>query len=110
MIDFNLKQTRIPLLSFETFNMQSSKTRDCTVREIFMKQLLQIKLLTIEKVNAIVDRYPTAKKLYLAYEKCASEQERERLLNLPYGSTKRTIGLKLSKIIYQLFMSDIYQR
>ncbi|XP_053691949.1 crossover junction endonuclease MUS81 [Sabethes cyaneus] len=107
---FDLKQKRVPLLSFETFNMQSSKTRDCTVREIFMKQLLQIKLLTIEKVNAIVDRYPTAKKLYLAYEKCTSEQEKERLLNLPYGPTKRTIGLKLSTIIYQLFISDIYQR
>ncbi|XP_055544668.1 crossover junction endonuclease MUS81 [Wyeomyia smithii] len=106
--DFN--QQRVPLLQFEVFNTQSSKTRECTVREIFMKQLLQIKLLTIDKVNAIVERYPTPKKLYLAFEKCCSEQEKERLLNLPYGPTKRTIGLKLSAIIYQLFMNDVYQR
>ncbi|XP_058815642.1 crossover junction endonuclease MUS81-like [Topomyia yanbarensis] len=109
-MDFSLKQRTIPLISFEIFNKQSLKNRECTVREIFMKQLLQIKLLTIEKVNAIVERYPTAKRLYLAYEKCTSEEEKERMLNLPYGPAKRTIGLKLSKIIYQLFTSDVYQR
>ncbi|XP_058815639.1 crossover junction endonuclease MUS81-like [Topomyia yanbarensis] len=108
--DFSLKHRTIPLISFEIFNKQSLKNRECTVREIFMKQLLQIKLLTIEKVNAIVERYPTAKRLYLAYDKCTSEEEKERMLNLPYGPAKRTIGLKLSKIVYQLFTSDVYQR
>lgn len=108
--NFNLAQSTIPLLAFDTFNKQSSKTRPCTVKEIFMKQLLQIKLLTIEKVSAIVERYPTPRKLFLAFERCTSEAEKERLLNLPYGPAKRNIGLKLSKIVYQLFMSDVYQR
>ncbi|KAL1398780.1 hypothetical protein pipiens_008691 [Culex pipiens pipiens] len=108
--DFNLSHSTIPLIAFETFNKQSSKTRACTVKEIFMKQLLQVKLLTIEKVNAIVERYPTPRKLFLAFERCTSEAEKERLLNLPYGPAKRNIGLKLSKIVYQLFMSDVYQR
>uniref|UniRef100_A0A1Q3EWB5 Crossover junction endonuclease MUS81 n=1 Tax=Culex tarsalis TaxID=7177 RepID=A0A1Q3EWB5_CULTA len=108
--NFNLSQSTIPLLAFESFNKQSSKTRPCTVKEIFMKQLLQVKLLTIEKVNAIVERYPTPRKLFLAFERCTSEAEKERLLNLQYGPAKRNIGLKLSKIVYQLFMSDVYQR
>lgn len=108
--DFNLSQSTIPLIAFETFNKQSSKTRACTVKEVFMKQLLQVKLLTIEKVNAIVERYPTPRKLFLAFERCTSEAEKERLLNLPYGPAKRNIGLKLSKIVYQLFMSDVYLR
>lgn len=107
--DFNIKQGTIPLISYESFNKQSSKTRDCTVKDIFMKQLLQIKLLTIDKVNAIVDKYPTPKKLFLAYERCTSEEEKEKLLNIPYGTVKRTIGLKLSKTIYQLFMNNVYQ-
>lgn len=106
--EFDIQQRTIPLISFESFSKQSSKTGDSTVREIFMKQLLQIKLLTIDKANAIVDKYPTPKKLYLAYEKCTSEAEREKLLNLPYGPAKTMIGLKLSKTIYQLFMSDVY--
>ncbi|XP_062546352.1 crossover junction endonuclease MUS81 [Armigeres subalbatus] len=105
---FDIQQSTIPLISFESFSKQSSKTGDSTVREIFMKQLLQIKLLTIDKANAIVDKYPTPKKLYLAYEKCTSEAEKEKLLNLPYGPAKTMIGLKLSKTIYQLFMSDVY--
>ncbi|XP_065081309.1 crossover junction endonuclease MUS81 [Ochlerotatus camptorhynchus] len=107
--DFKLKQRTIPLISFESFNKQSSKTRDCSVKEIFIKQLLQIKLLTIEKVNVIVEKYPTPKKLFMAYERCTSEEEKENLLNLPYGPIKRTIGLKQSKIIYHLFMSDAYR-
>ncbi|XP_055594338.1 crossover junction endonuclease MUS81 [Uranotaenia lowii] len=108
--DFNLKQKTMPLLAFETFNRQSSKTRDCSVKEIFMKQLLQIKLLSIDKVNAIVERYPTPRRLYVAYEKLTSEEEREKLLNIPCGPARKTVGLKLSKIIYQLFRNDIYQR
>lgn len=106
---FNLNERTVPLLSFESFNKLSSKTRDCSIKEIFMKQLLQIKLLTIEKVNAIVVKYPTPKKLFMAYERCTSEEEKESLLNLSYGPLKRTIGLKLSKIIYHLFMSDTYR-
>ncbi|ETN65691.1 crossover junction endonuclease MUS81 [Anopheles darlingi] len=105
---FNISDQTVPLLSFEYFYKQSSKTRDCSVRDVFIKQLLQIKLLTIEKVNAIVERYPTPQSLRRAYDRCPSETERKRMLNLTYGPTKRTIGDKLSTIIYQLFASDRY--
>uniref|UniRef100_A0A2M4AM89 Crossover junction endonuclease MUS81 n=1 Tax=Anopheles triannulatus TaxID=58253 RepID=A0A2M4AM89_9DIPT len=105
---FNISDQTVPLLSFEYFYKQSSKTRDCSVRDVFIKQLLQIKLLTIEKVNAIVERYPTPQSLRRAYDRCPSETERQRMLNIPYGPTKRTIGDKLSTIIYQLFASDRY--
>lgn len=105
---FNIRQSTIPLLSFESFNKQSSKTGDSTVKEVFMKQLLQIKFLSIDKVNAIVNKYPTPMALFLAFENCTSVEEKEKLLNIPYGPTKATIGLKMSKIICQLFMSDVY--
>nr|XP_029729397.1 crossover junction endonuclease MUS81-like [Aedes albopictus] len=107
--EFNLNQRTVPLISFVSFNKESSKTADCSVREVFIKQLLQIKLLAIDKANAIVDKYPTPKELILAYERCTSEEEREKLLNISYGPMRRTIGLKLSKTVYQLFMSDVYQ-
>uniref|UniRef100_A0A6E8VXY2 Crossover junction endonuclease MUS81 n=1 Tax=Anopheles coluzzii TaxID=1518534 RepID=A0A6E8VXY2_ANOCL len=106
--EYRFSSQTVPLLSFEYFYKQSSKTRDTTVRDTFMKQLLQIKLLTIEKINAIVEKYPTPQSLFRAYERCPSETERQHLLNLPYGPTKRTIGDKLSKIIYQLMMSERY--
>ncbi|XP_053673513.1 crossover junction endonuclease MUS81 [Anopheles nili] len=99
----------VPLFSFAYFYKQSSKTRDSTVRDIFMKQLLQIKLLTIEKVNAIVEKYPTPQCLFRAYERCPSEEERQRMLNIPYGPTNRMIGEKLSKIIYHLMMDERYK-
>lgn len=105
---FRFSSQTIPLLAFDHFYKQSSKTRDSTVRDVFMKQLLQIKLLTIEKVNAIVAKYPTPQCLYRAYERCPSETERQRMLNLPYGPTNRMIGEKLSKVIYQLMMGERY--
>uniref|UniRef100_A0A182M6B1 Crossover junction endonuclease MUS81 n=1 Tax=Anopheles culicifacies TaxID=139723 RepID=A0A182M6B1_9DIPT len=98
----------IPLLAFDYFYKQSSKTRFCSVREVFMKQLMQIKMLTIEKVNAIVEKYPTPQSLFRAYERCPSEAERQRMLNLPYGPTKRMVGEKLSKVIYHLMLSKQY--
>ncbi|XP_049281651.1 crossover junction endonuclease MUS81 [Anopheles funestus] len=105
---FEFSSTTIPLLLFDYFYKQSSKTRDCTVRDIFMKQLLQIKLLTIEKVNTIVEKYPTPQCLFRAYEQCNSETERHRMLNLPYGPMKRMIGEKLSKIVYNTLMCERY--
>ncbi|XP_052864298.1 crossover junction endonuclease MUS81 [Anopheles cruzii] len=105
---YPISGSTVALLSFEHFYKQSSKTRNCTVRDVFIRQLLQIKLLTIEKVNAIVERYPTPQSLRRAYDCCPSESERQRMLNLPYGPTKRTIGDKLSAIIYHLFTSDRY--
>ncbi|XP_058166759.1 crossover junction endonuclease MUS81 [Anopheles ziemanni] len=105
---FPLSSHAVPLLSFDHFYKQSSKTRDCTVREVFMKQLLQIKLLTIEKVNAIVGKYPTPQSLFRAYERCPSETERQRMLDLPFGPTNRTVGEKLSKVVYHLMMNDRY--
>uniref|UniRef100_A0A182IYC0 Crossover junction endonuclease MUS81 n=1 Tax=Anopheles atroparvus TaxID=41427 RepID=A0A182IYC0_ANOAO len=105
---FSFTSQTVPLLSFEHFYKQSSKTRDCSVQDVFMKQLLQIKLLTIEKVNAIVAKYPTPQRLLRAYERCPGETERQRMLDLPYGPTNRTVGAKLSKIVYQLMMNDRY--
>ncbi|XP_052895115.1 crossover junction endonuclease MUS81 [Anopheles moucheti] len=105
---FGISCLTFPLLLFDYFYKQSSKTRDYSVRNIFMKQLLQIKLLTIEKVNTIVEKYPTPQCLFLAYTACSSETERQRMLNLPYGPMKRMIGEKLSKIICHLMMSERY--
>ncbi|XP_053665651.1 crossover junction endonuclease MUS81 [Anopheles marshallii] len=105
---FEISNQTFPLFLFDYFYKKSSKTRDCTVRDIFMKQLLQIKLLTIEKVNTIVEKYPTPQCLFLAYKACSSEAERQRMLNLPYGPMKRMIGEKLSKIIYHLMLSERY--
>ncbi|XP_058056785.1 crossover junction endonuclease MUS81 [Anopheles bellator] len=64
--------------------------------------------ITEPELNAIVERYPTPQCLRRAYDRCPSETERQRMLNLPYGPTKRTIGDKLSAIIYHLFTSDRY--
>lgn len=92
------------LMEFSEFNKMSSKSKDPTVQEIFIKQLLQLKGLSVDKAMAIANSYPTLRNLFLAYDACKSTVEREELLaGIQYGPLKRTIGSAMSKTIYQLY-------
>lgn len=94
----------VGLLKFKEFNEQSSKARSFTVREIFIKQLLQLKSLSVDKALAITAMYPTPSSLLAAYRACNSTDEAEKLLsNIRGGVLKRPIGLVISKIIYQFY-------
>lgn len=69
---------------------------------MFVRQLLQLKGLSVEKALAIVEHYPTPRLLIEAFQNC--ESDRELLLaNIQYGDKKRSIGPTISKTIYQLY-------
>lgn len=92
------------LFEFKEFAKASTKSKDPTVGEIFIKQLLQLKGLSVEKALAIAEVYPTPQKLFKAYQRCPFQKEAECLLaDIQYGPLKRTIGTVISKTIYQLF-------
>lgn len=78
------------------------------VKEQFIKQLLQLKGLSVEKALAIVKLYPTPKTLKLAYENCSVSQGEKLLSSIKYGKLKNNIGPVLSKALYQLFTMDSY--
>uniref|UniRef100_A0A336LYJ3 Crossover junction endonuclease MUS81 n=1 Tax=Culicoides sonorensis TaxID=179676 RepID=A0A336LYJ3_CULSO len=92
------------LMEFNEFNKASTKKGDPTIQEIFIKQLLQLKGLSVDKAMAITDVYPTLKALYSAYKFCTDKKEAENLLsNIIYGPLKKSIGPAISKTIYQLY-------
>lgn len=100
----SIESSIVPVLEFNKFNKQSSKQRNCTIREIFIKQLLQLKNLTLEKALSITEIYPTPKSLNLAYQNCASITEGEKLLaHIQFGKLRKNIGISISKILYKLF-------
>lgn len=100
---FDPKSTVCNLMSFNEFNINASKTKNLTVRDIFLKQLVKLKSLSVEMAQAIVANYPTPRCLIDAYE-CISADEGEKLLaNIKINTMGRLVGQKFSKIIYNFY-------
>ncbi|KAM3857350.1 crossover junction endonuclease MUS81, partial [Diretmus argenteus] len=95
------------LISFTEFNQGAIKNKCQTVREVFARQLMQISGLSGDKAAAILEQYSTLHSLLTAYEQCASEAEKEKLLSsIRYGKLKRNLGPALSRTVYQLYCTQ----
>ncbi|XP_022828309.1 crossover junction endonuclease MUS81 [Spodoptera litura] len=93
----------VKLMTFEYFNKSSAKTKPLTVKDTFIKLLLQLKGVSVEKALAITNRYPTPHSLIVAYYKCDQQEGEILLASLKYGDQTRNIGPALSKSVYHLF-------
>ncbi|KAL7287452.1 hypothetical protein TKK_0018557 [Trichogramma kaykai] len=87
------------LIEFSEFNKSSVKTKKFKIREMFIKQLLQLKGLSVDKAVAIAELYPTPKILYNALK----ESDDKLLADVVAGPNKRKIGPAISKTVYQLY-------
>ncbi|XP_042368423.1 LOW QUALITY PROTEIN: crossover junction endonuclease MUS81 [Plectropomus leopardus] len=95
------------LISFAEFNHGAVKNKCQTVREVFARQLMQISGLSGDKAAAILEQYSTPHSLLTAYDRCASEAEKEKLLSsIRYGKLKRNLGPALSRTVYQLYCTQ----
>ncbi|XP_038073322.1 crossover junction endonuclease MUS81-like [Patiria miniata] len=95
------------LMTFSEVNDSSVKNKNTTVTETFAKQLLQFSGLTAEKALAITRLYPTPSHLLDAYDTCAIDKDREKLLSLiKYGKLQRNVGPVLSKLIHMFYCTD----
>ncbi|KAL3279187.1 hypothetical protein HHI36_016700 [Cryptolaemus montrouzieri] len=92
----------VSLMFFREFNQLSSKAKNFTVKEMFIKQLLQLKGLSIEKALAIVEMYPTPQLLMSAFEESQTKNV-NIISNIKYGKLGKKIGPLLGNIIHQLF-------
>ncbi|CAH0384878.1 unnamed protein product [Bemisia tabaci] len=90
------------LMTFKDFSKGMSKVRNYTVKEMFIKHLLQLFGMSVEKAVAITDRFPTPKSLLSAFKDGGQEN---MLASIVFGTPKRTIGPTLSKNIYQFYTS-----
>ncbi|TKS93014.1 Crossover junction endonuclease MUS81 [Collichthys lucidus] len=87
------------LISFAEFNYGAVKNKCQTVREVFARQLMQISGLSGDKAAAILEHYSTPHSLLTAYEQCASEAEKEKLLSsIRYGKLKRFAECSLIRV------------
>lgn len=127
--------TRIALMEFDRFNKAASKVKvrepmhnneimmfptfysrkyinfgyfqGFKVKEMFVRQLLQLKGLSLEKALAIVERYPTPLSLRKAFEIVGSDEGEKLLASIKVGSLSRQLGPALSKTVYQFYTKRI---
>lgn len=94
------------LLTFSDFNAGAMKNKAQSVREVFTRQLMQVRGVSGEKAAAVVDRYSTPASLLAAYDACATPKEQEMLLStIKCGRLQRNLGPALSRTLSQLYCS-----
>ncbi|XP_031799493.1 crossover junction endonuclease MUS81 [Sarcophilus harrisii] len=87
------------LFAFSTFNDRAMKNKAQSVREVFARQLMQVRGMSGEKAAALLGR-PAPPSLLAAYDACASPQDRGPALPpLPC----RNLGPALSRTLCQLY-------
>ncbi|XP_058382369.1 crossover junction endonuclease MUS81 [Diceros bicornis minor] len=92
------------LLTFNDFNAGAMKNKAQSVREVFARQLMQVRGVSGEKAAALVDRYSTPASLLAAYDACATPKEQEMLLStIKCGRLQRNLGPALSRTLSQLY-------
>lgn len=103
------EKTDVNLMDFKEFSESSGKMRNFTIRDMFNRQLVSLKSLSIDKSLAITEVYPTPRSLLSAYDRCFDESEAMNLLaSIPCGKLKRPLGSTISQIIYKLYRSKSY--
>lgn len=76
---------------------------------MFVRQLLQLKGISVDKALAIVGKYPTPRLLKNAFEECGTAASAEKLLaTIQYGKLRKNIGPVISKTLYQLYTCNNY--
>lgn len=92
-------------MTFDYFNKSSAKNKPLTVTETFIKLLLQLKGVSVEKALAITRKYPTPRSLIKAYLKCEGNEGESLLTYLKYSDLSPNVGPVISKAIYNVFSS-----
>ncbi|XP_035742525.1 crossover junction endonuclease MUS81-like [Vespa mandarinia] len=101
LLPIDISSNSILVMKFEEFNKAASKLKNFNVRQMFVRQLLQLKGMSVNKALAIVECYPTPLILINALHKSNCGQT--LIANIQYGQQKRQIGPAISKTVYLFY-------
>ncbi|XP_026814357.1 crossover junction endonuclease MUS81 [Rhopalosiphum maidis] len=93
----------VKLISFKTFSSSSAKNKNMTVRDMLIRQLLQIRGLSVHKAFAIVEQYPSPRLLVNAFKRSGNPL---LLSNISYGIPIKTVGPAISKTLFQIYYAN----
>ena len=91
-------------LSYHAFSSISKKSQTLRVGDIWLKMLLTIRGVSLEKALSIQKVFPTLRDLLDGYSQCGDDRAREGLLQARCsGYGRKSIGLALSRKVYTIF-------
>lgn len=91
-------------LSLNEFQVDNTKDAHLTVRDVFARQLMQVRGCSASRAAAIVALYPTAASLCAAYAKAGNDVQRSRMLaELRPADAAQRVGPQLSDDIFRAF-------
>lgn len=93
---------RLP--TFIKFNKTGSKQRKLTIKELFLRQLMQIHGMSYDKAFSVTNIYESPTALVQQYNSFETDAEKEALLSkIKFGLSERNLGIALSRAVYVLF-------
>ncbi|VVC36826.1 Restriction endonuclease type II-like,DNA polymerase beta-like, N-terminal domain,ERCC4 domain [Cinara cedri] len=98
--DYGNCSNYVKLIPFKTFSAGSAKNKNMTVRDMLIRQLLQVRGLSVHKAFAIVEQYPSPRSLIHAFQRSKNPL---LLANITYGIPVKTIGSAISKTLFQIY-------
>ncbi|XP_075227116.1 mus81 structure-specific endonuclease subunit isoform X2 [Lycorma delicatula] len=101
---FSWNNAILELMIFNDVMKNASKKKKFTVREMFVRHLLQLHGLSLDKAKTIVEKYPCPRLLFQAYQEGGGENLLAKL-KAP-GVLGRCIGSVISKTIHDLYNKD----
>ncbi|ENN81877.1 hypothetical protein YQE_01740, partial [Dendroctonus ponderosae] len=108
MLPVDINSDLVSLMIFQEFNLASMKSKKMTVSDLFVKMLIQIRGMSVERALAIIQQYPSPYLLKEAYESNDSESVNEKLLAAIKFATGKKIGPALSKIVFRFFLWPLF--
>ncbi|XP_028040924.1 crossover junction endonuclease MUS81 isoform X2 [Bombyx mandarina] len=103
LVGCNHEQSPTKLMTYEYFSKTSMKTKKMSVMETFVKMLVQLKGMSLEKALAVTNKFKTLRCIIEAYKQCGQREGQLLLANLKYGDLNRNVGPTVSKSVYDLF-------
>ncbi|XP_058796411.1 crossover junction endonuclease MUS81 isoform X2 [Phymastichus coffea] len=97
--DAEISKNTEQLMEFSEFNKAALKTKQFTVREMLIKQLVQLKGMSAEKAIGITELYPTPLILAEAFR----NGDKNLLADIEAGSSKRKIGSTISNVLHMFY-------
>ncbi|KAI9324383.1 hypothetical protein DFJ73DRAFT_872920 [Zopfochytrium polystomum] len=85
------------------FSRDSIKTKNFTLCDVWVRQLMTVPGVSAEKAAAIAEKYGTSRAFFLALSECATSEEREKLVTTIGGSGRRALGPTVSKRLINVF-------
>ncbi len=92
-------------VDFDTFQTALAKSGMLTVRDIYIRMLMTIKGVTIDKAMCIQSVWPTPKLLIDDYRRLAHEESRKAMISDRLGNsiTRKKVTRQLSEKIYEVW-------